>query len=322
MARLRTAALPVQRDKEERMDPASPPAPAATSSSAPAWHTLDATAAATRLLSTSTGLTAAEAAQRLVTHGPNELRVQTRESAWRTLAAQFQNVLIVILLCATIVSGFLGHTVEAVAITVIVLFAVLLGFFQEYRASRALDALREMAAPAAHVLRDGVEVTVPARELVPGDVVQLRAGDRVPADLRLIEAVNLAVDEAALTGESTPAQKITGAIGDATLSLGDRRNMAYAGTIAMYGRGQGLVVATGMATEFGHIARLVESVESSRTPLQINLDRLGATLGKAAMAVVALVVVVGLARGLPMLDMFMFGIALASRSSPRRCPPW
>ncbi len=159
-----------------------PSAPVAPSSSGPAWHTLDAAAAATRLLATSTGLTAAEAAGRLLTHGPNELRVQTRASPWRTLAAQFKNVLIVILLCATIVSGFLGHTVEAVAITVIVLFAVLLGFFQEYRASRALDALREMAAPAAHVLRDGVEATVPAREVVPGDVVQLRAGDRVPAD--------------------------------------------------------------------------------------------------------------------------------------------
>ncbi len=295
-------------------------APPAPSSSGPAWHTLDATAAASHLLATSAGLTAAEAAGRLLTHGPNELQVQTRESAWRTLAAQFQNVLIVILLSATIISGFLGHTVEAVAITVIVLFAVLLGFFQEYRASRALDALREMAAPAAHVLRNSVEVTVPARELVPGDVVQLRAGDRVPADLRLIEAVNLAVDEAALTGESTPAQKITDAISTATMPIGDRRNMAYAGTNSVHGRGQGLVVATGMATEFGHIARLVVSVESSRTPLQINLDRLGATLGKAAMAVVALVVVVGLARGLPLIDMFMFGIALAVAVVPEALP--
>ena len=284
------------------------------------WHTLDAAAAAVHLAATSTGLAAAEAAQRLTTHGPNELHVQARESAWRTLAAQFQNVLIVILLCATVISGFLGHTLEAVAITVIVLFAVLLGFVQEYRASRALDALREMAAPAAHVLRDGEEVTVPARDVVPGDVVLLRTGDRVPADLRLIEAVNLAVDEAALTGESTPAQKVTGAIGTSTLPLGDRRNMAYAGTMAVHGRGQGLVVATGMATEFGHIARLVESVESSRTPLQINLDRLGATLGKAAMAVVALVVVVGLARGLPVIDMFMFGIALAVAVVPEALP--
>ena len=256
----------------------------------------------------------------MTTHGPNELQVQARESAWRTLAAQFQNVLIVILLCATVISGFLGHTLEAVAITVIVLFAVLLGFVQEYRASRALDALREMAAPAAHVLRDGEEVTIPARDVVPGDVVLLRTGDRVPADLRLIEAVNLAVDEAALTGESTPSQKIAGAIGTSTLPLGDRRNMAYAGTMAVHGRGQGLVVATGMATEFGHIARLVESVESSRTPLQINLDRLGATLGKAAMAVVALVVVVGLARGLPVIDMFMFGIALAVAVVPEALP--
>ncbi len=128
------------------------------------------------------------------------------------------------------------------------------------------------------------------------------------------------MDEAALTGESTPARKVTDAIGTATLPLGDRRNMAYAGTISMHGRGQGLVVATGMATEFGHIARLVESVESSRTPLQINLDRLGATLGKAAMAVVALVVVVGLVRGLPVIEMFMFGIALAVAVVPEALP--
>ena len=229
-------------------------------------------------------------------------------------------MLIVILLCATVISGFLGHTLEAVAITVIVLFAVLLGFFQEYRASRALEALREMAAPAAHVLRDGEEVTVPARELVPGDLVVLRAGDRIPADLRLIEAVNLAVDEAALTGESTPSQKVTDAIGAAALPLGDRRNMSYAGTMAVHGRGRGLVVATGMGTEFGHIARLVESVESSRTPLQLNLDKLGATLGKAAMVIVALVVVVGLIRGLPVIEMFMFGIALAVAVVPEALP--
>ena len=300
--------------------PAAPPPTTTAPTPGPAWHTLDVSTAAARLDAAATGLAAAEATRRLTIHGPNELHVQARESAWRTLAAQFQNVLIVILLCATVISGFLGHTLEAVAITVIVLFAVLLGFVQEYRASRALEALREMAAPVAHVLRDGEEVTVAARELVPGDVVLLRAGDRVPADLRLIEAVNLAVDEAALTGESTPTQKITGAIATATLPLGDRRNMSYAGTMSVHGRGQGYVVATGMATEFGHIARLVETVENSRTPLQINLDRLGATLGKAAMGVVALVVVVGLLRGLPVIDMFMFGIALAVAVVPEALP--
>ena len=144
-----------------------------------------------------------------VTHGPNELQATNRTSAWRTFAAQFENVLILILLAATAVSGFLGHTLEAVVITVIVLFAVLLGFIQEHRAGRALEALREMAAPVARVLRDGLETVVPARDLVPGDVVVLRTGDRVPADARVIQAVNLAIDEAALTGESAPVEKTT-----------------------------------------------------------------------------------------------------------------
>ena len=143
-----------------------------------------------------------------------------------------------------------------------------------------------MAAPIARVLRDGQETVVPARELVPGDVVLLRAGDRVPADTRLTQAVNLAIDEAALTGESEPAQKTIGAFDDPRLPLGDRRNMTYAGTLVVHGRGQGVVVSTGMSTEFGRIARMVDTVEVSRTPLQENLDRLGGTLGKAALVVV------------------------------------
>ncbi len=230
-------------------------------------------------------------------------------------------MLIVILLCATVISGFLGHTLEAVAITVIVLFAVLLGFFQEYRASRALEALREMAAPAAHVLRDGEEVTVPARELVPGDLVVLRAGDRIPADLRLIEAVNLAVDEAALTGESTPAQKVTrrhrrgGAAARRStqhvVRRHDGRPRARPRPRRRHRHG-----ARSSATSRAWSRR----VESSRTPLQLNLDKLGATLGKAAMAIVALVVVVGLVRGLPVIEMFMFGIALAVAVVPEALP--
>jgi Ca2+-transporting ATPase len=284
------------------------------------WHTLQPEAALEQLVSGADGLPAAEAARRLALHGPNELESASRESAWRTLAAQFQNVLILILLAGTIVSGFLGHTLEAVVITVIVLFAVLLGFIQEYRASRALEALKKMAAPNAHALRDREEVVVPARDLVPGDVVVLRAGDRVPADARVLQAVNLEVDEAALTGESAAVQKTTIPFHDPKLPLGDRKNMTYAGTMVVKGRGQAVVVGTGMSTEFGRIARMVETVEASRTPLQENLDRLGATLGKGALAVVALVVVVGLARGLPIIDMFMFGIALAVAVVPEALP--
>src|SRR5688572_26861015 len=284
------------------------------------WHTLPVGIALDHLATGFDGLSASNAAQRLRLHGANELDTTTRESAWRTLAAQFQNVLILILLAGTIVSGFLGHTLEAVVITVIVLFAVLLGFIQEHRAGRALEALKKMAAPHARVRRDGEEIIVPARELVPGDLVLLRTGDRVPADARVIQAVDLAIDEAALTGESAAVEKKTAPLSDPRLPLGDRTNMTYAGTMVVRGRGQVLVAATGMSTEFGRIARMVQTVEAGRTPLQENLDRLGATLGKGALAVVALVVVIGLVRGLPVIQMFMFGIALAVAVVPEALP--
>jgi P-type Ca2+ transporter type 2C len=286
----------------------------------PIWHTLTVEEGVARLGSGSLGLASADAAQRLDVHGPNELQSLSRESAWRTFVAQFQNVLIMILLAGTVVSAFLGHALEAAVITVIVLFAVLLGFFQEYRASRALEALKEMGAPVARAVRDGQEAVVPTRDLVPGDIVLLRAGDRVPADTRVTQAVNLTIEEGALTGESEPVQKTIDPFDDPRLPLGDRRNMTYAGTLVVYGRGRGLVVATGMSTEFGRIAQMVETVEVARTPLQENLDRLGRALGKAALAVVALVVVIGLLRGLPVIEMFMFGIALAVAVVPEALP--
>jgi P-type Ca2+ transporter type 2C len=291
-----------------------------TDAHASIWHTLSVEETLQELSADLTGLTGDEAAQRLRTYGPNELQVTARTSAWRTFAAQFENVLILILLAATAVSGFLGHTLEAVVITVIVLFAVMLGFIQEHRAGRALEALRQMAAPVARVLRDALETVVAARDLVPGDVVLLRTGDRVPADARVIQAVNLAIDEAALTGESAAVEKTTARFEDGQLSLGDRRNMTYAGTLVARGRGQAVVVATGMSTEFGRIAQMVETVEAGRTPLQVNLDRLGATLGKAALAIVAVVVAVGLARGLPAIEIFLFGIALAVAAVPEALP--
>ncbi|MBP7712948.1 MAG: HAD-IC family P-type ATPase [Gammaproteobacteria bacterium] len=265
------------------------------------------------------GLDSAEAARRLASGGPNELAPPRRVSPWALLLGQFQNVLIVILLVATAISAALGHTTEAVAITVIVLFAVLLGFIQEYRAERALEALQRMAAPMASALRAGEEVEVPARDLVPGDVVLLASGDRVPADLRLFEAVNLQAEEAALTGESLPVEKETAALPEEA-ALGDRRNMAFAGTAVTYGRGAGVVVATGPATEVGHIAGMIEGVEVRRTPLQEGLDGAGRSLAKAALVVVALVVALGLLRGQPLVEMFIFGVALAVAVVPEALP--
>jgi P-type Ca2+ transporter type 2C len=287
---------------------------------ASSWHHRDVSAVMAAFTTHETGLTADDAARRLEHHGPNELQAIAQTSAWHTLAAQFKNVLVVILLVATLLSGLLGHGLEAGVISVIVLFAVLLGFVQEYRAGRALDALRQMAAPVGHVIRDDTEVAIPARELVPGDLIVLRAGDRVPADARVALAVNLSIDEAALTGESAPVEKASDPLPAEDIPLGDRRNMVYAGTLITRGRGRAVVVATGMATEFGRISSLVQTVEAGRTPLQENLDRLGAMLGKAALLIVGVIVVLGLWRGMPPLDMFIFGIALAVAVVPEALP--
>ncbi len=284
------------------------------------WHTRPLETVLESLRSSLTGLTTAEAARRLEEHGPNEIGSAARTSPWALLLEQFKNVLIVILLVATALSAFLGHGLEAIAIAVIVLFAVLLGFIQEYRAERAIDALRHMAAPSATVLREGIENELPARELVPGDVVLLGAGDKVPADLRLLEAINLKIEEAALTGESVAVEKHTEPLAEPDLPVGDRKNMAYAGTASTYGRGRGVVVATGLGTEFGKIARMIETVEAGKTPLQENLDRVGASLARATFVVVAGIVGLGLIRGQPFIEMLVFGIALAVAVVPEALP--
>src|SRR5262245_22659898 len=224
--------------------------PAETAQHQTHWHGQDVDVVFARLDAPATGLSSAAARERLARYGPNELQAISRHSAWHTLAAQFKNVLVIILLAATALSGLLGHGLEAIVIAVIVLFAVLLGFVQEHRAERALEALRQMAAPVAHAIRDGIEIALPARELVPGDVILLRAGDRIPADARITLAVNLAIDEAALTGESDAVEKKSIALDGSDLPIGDRRNMAYGGTLVARGRGQAVVVATGEATEF------------------------------------------------------------------------
>jgi len=285
-----------------------------------AWHVLSAQEAQEKLDSPAGGLTQSEAARRLTEYGPNELIPPRPVSAWTVLLDQFKNVLILILLFATGLSAFLGHGLEALAITIIVLFAVGLGFIQEYRAEHAIQALRKMAAPTATLLRDRQEREVAARDLVPGDIVLVKAGSRIPADMRLVESINLQIEEAALTGESVPVTKQSGALDNPGAPLGDRRNMAYAGTAATYGRGRGLVVATAMETEFGKIAQLLQTVKTPKTPLQINLDKVGSMLAKAALVVVALIVALGLLRGQPLVEMLIFGIALAVAVVPEALP--
>ncbi|HKY29097.1 MAG TPA: cation-translocating P-type ATPase [Pyrinomonadaceae bacterium] len=284
------------------------------------WHVLTVAEASEKLNAPLLGLTTDEAARRLLDVGPNELQASKAVSPWNILLDQFKNVLIVILLAATTLSAFLGHGIEAIAITVIVLFAVVLGFWQEYRAERAIEALREMAAPVATVIRDGREQRLPARDLVPGDIILFATGDKVAADARLAEAVNLQTVEAALTGESTPVEKHANALAEEQLPTADRINMAYAGTAVTYGRGKGVVVATGMATEFGKIARMLEAVETVKTPLQENLDRIGKSLARAAFAVVLVIVTLGLFRGQPFIEMLIFGVALAVAVVPEALP--
>ena len=286
----------------------------------PAWHTLTVEETLARLESGPRGLSSGEAANRLEEFGPNELQARGRVSPWSILAEQFKNVLIIILLLATALSAFLGHGLEAIAITVIVLFAVVLGFIQEFRAERAIEALREMAAPHATVIRDGRDQRVHASELVPGDLVVLATGDKVPADARLTEAVNIQTVEAALTGESAPVEKHSGALPEETLPPADQRNMAFAGTAVTYGRGRAVVVATGMSTEFGKIARMLEDVDTAKTPLQKNLDRIGKALARAAFVVVFVIVVLGLFRGQPFVEMLIFGVALAVAVVPEALP--
>ncbi|HET9020738.1 MAG TPA: cation-translocating P-type ATPase [Ornithinibacter sp.] len=285
-----------------------------------AWQAWSVEAVFAAVGSDPAGLTSSEALARLQRYGPNAIQAAGRLSPWRILLEQFRNVLILILLVATALSFALGHGVESVVIAVIVVFAVLLGFIQEFRAERAIEALREMAAPTATVVRDAVTTEVPASDLVPGDVVLLHAGDKVPADGRVVESVNLMADEAALTGESLPVVKRAEQLEGVELTVGDRINMVHAGTVITYGRGVAVVVATGPETEFGRIAGLLLDVESSRTPLQQSLDRVGSLLARAALVVVVLIVALGWMRGQPLMDMLLFGIALAVAVVPEALP--
>ncbi len=285
-----------------------------------AWHMLKVEELFDKLNSTPKGLGSAEAASRLAVYGPNRIQAERRASPWKLLLEQFKNVLIITLLIATALSAFLGHGIEAVAIAVIVLFAVLLGFVQEFRAERAIEALREMAAPLAKVKREGQEVVINASELVPGDVVMLAAGDRVPADARLLQASNLRADEASLTGESLPSEKEVAALIHENAGPGDRKNMVFAGTSISYGRAMAIVVATGMQTEFGRIATMLQSVETEKTPLQKNLDKVGSVLARAAFVIVLVIVAFGVFRGQSFIEMLIFGIALAVAVVPEALP--
>jgi Ca2+-transporting ATPase len=304
------------------------------------WHALNSEDILRQLATPAeTGLSTEEAVRRQTQYGLNQLEEAPGITFWQMLYEQFNNFVVILLIVAALISAALGDLEEAAAIMAIVVLNATLGVVQERRAEQALAALKKLAAPEAHVLRDGRRQTVPARELVPGDIVLLEAGNYIPADMRLLEAVNLRVEEAALTGESVPVQKDASIRLQANIPLGDRKNTAFMGTLVSYGRGRGVVVSTGMHTQIGLIAEMLQAVESEPTPLQRRLDQLGKSLGWAALAICGLVFAVSVLRNTDLsliasegfleylkvfkeeiTEMFMLAVGLAIAAVPEGLP--
>jgi len=297
-------------------NPSTPPA-----TPPPNWHRLDTQEVAAHFgTGLETGLANGEAGRRLAKHGANVLAEGARRSPWLMLAGQFTDFMILVLLAAAVVAGIVGEPEDSIAIVVIVVLNAVIGFIQEYRAEKTMAALRRLGAPHARVLRDGQVADIAASKLVPGDVVLLEAGNIVPADLRLVEAARLKVQEAALTGESVPVDKQVRPLASGDASLGDRTNMAYKGTIVTYGRGRGIVAATGMATELGRIASLLQSATEGQTPLQRRLAHFGKRLALAALGICVIVFIAGLLRGEPLVLMFLTSVSLAVAAIPEALP--
>jgi len=301
-----------------------PPSPAGAASAdhqaTPLWHTVDIDAALAALATRRAGLTSTEAADRLRRDGPNLLPEAAPAGLFVMVARQFADFMIGILIVAALVAVALGEAIEAGAIFAIVVLNAALGVSQEWRAERAMAALRALAAPRARVLRDGGRTEIAAADLVAGDVVWLEAGTKVPADLRLVEAAALRIEEAALTGESVPVDKHAADILPPDAPLAEHRNMAYSGTIITAGRGTGVVVATGAGTELGRIARIVEAVGEQRTPLQDRLAQFGRRLAVIVIVICAVIFAAGVARGEPVALMFLTAISLAVAAIPEALP--
>jgi P-type Ca2+ transporter type 2C len=266
------------------------------------------------------GLSQDEAERRLSKYGPNELIQHGGRSPLKILWEQFAATMVLILIGAAIAAAALGDFKDAAAIVAIVIFFTLLGFVQEYRAERAITALKKMSVPTVRVIREGGPREILARDLIPGDIIQIETGNLIPADLRLIEAVNLQIQEAALTGESEPVNKLTDKLAGDELPLGDRRNMAYFGTIVTQGRGLGLVIATGMETELGRIADLIQQVNPEQTPLQRRLDRLGKVLALMGVVIAAFIFGLGVLRGDDIRHMLLTAVSVAVAIVPEGLP--
>jgi len=265
------------------------------------------------------GLSSGEAENKLEKYGKNELKEEEKTSVVKLFLSQFKSFLIFILMAAALVSAFLGELIDAFVILFTIFLAGVLGFVQEYRAEESIKLLKSLTSPEALVVRNGKEVKVPSSVLVPGDILILQAGDLIPADARLLESLSLKIDESSLTGESVPVEKSIKIFPPETPER-DRKNMAYTGTAVAYGRGKAVITATGMNTAFGRLARLLEKIERERTPLQEKLDQFGRWLGIATLVVVAFVAVLGIFKGLPVFEMFIWGVALAVAAIPEALP--
>jgi Ca2+-transporting ATPase len=284
------------------------------------WHALKPEEAMEELKTSEKGLAAQEAQTRLVTYGLNELKKKKGRSPIKLFLSQFADVLMVILLIATGLSLAIGEAVDALIILAIVIASAALGFTQEYRSEKAVEALKKMTAPTAIVLRDGKEIKVPANQLVPGDIILLFTGDKVPADARILEAFNFKVDEAALTGESAPADKTAQELPEGT-QLNDKHNMVFTGTIVVYGRAKALVTTTGMQTEFGKIAQMVQSTTQEATPLEKRMASVGKWIGVLAVLVCVGVGTVGIVvEGRDPISMLLWAVSLAVAAVPEALP--
>ncbi|MFZ3122602.1 MAG: calcium-translocating P-type ATPase, PMCA-type [Thermodesulfovibrionales bacterium] len=284
------------------------------------WHQKETKDILDDLQSSSKGLSSEEAQKRLLEYGPNELKEKEKRTLFMMFLDQFKDFMILVLIAAAIISGIIGEPADTIAIIVIVVLNAVIGFIQEYRAEKAMAALKKMAAHTALVLRGGMPANISASEIVPGDIVLLEAGKVVPADMRLIETAQLKVEEAALTGESIPVEKHIKALHDEMLPLGDRKNMAYKGTTVSYGRGAGITAATGMDTELGKIATMLQEEEEVKTPLQKRLAAFGKKLAIAVLAICAVVFGIGVFRGEPALLMLLTAISLAVAAIPEALP--
>src|SRR5690554_1231295 len=280
------------------------------------WHAMSTGEVLGRLDARREGLSNEEARARLDRDGPNALPETAGKPLWRIVLAQFTDAMIIVLLIAAVVSAAVSRElVDSLVILVLVLANAVIGTWQEVKAARSLNALRAMTAPHANALRDGAPVHLAAQDLVVGDVVLLAAGDAVPADLRLLQAANLRIDESALTGESHAVDKSTDAV-PADVALGDRAGVAFSATLVVAGRGAGVVTATGARTQVGGIAELISSGPEVTTPMQRRLNQLGRTLGIAVLVVCAALFVLGLAQGRDALETLMLAVALAVAAIP------